>query len=81
MRWTQSIKDYLAQARRLFVALLLHVVRKVELEHPLPPQATKRARSAKHSSVDKDLIHLASHNHSWYKSNNEKVYFALEEAT
>ena len=51
------------------------------MEHPLPPQVTGRAHSDKCGSVDQDLIHLASHNHSWYKSDNEKVYFALEEAT
>ena len=60
---------------------LLCAIRGIKLQHPMPLQAAGRSHSAEHGSVDQDLINLVSHNHPCFKSDSEKIYFALEEAT
>ena len=81
MKWAQPIRDYLSKARGLFHAPLEYVIRQTRVQLPLPPLAPGRPYTETHGSIDGDLINLASHDHPWFQSDNEKVYYALEEAT
>ena len=81
IRQTQSIRNYLAQARGLFMVLVLCVVREVKFKLLLLPQAIRKAHSVECSSAEGDLVNLALYDYSWFKLNNQKLHFALKEAT
>jgi len=82
MKWAEAFRDVLHRCVGVRDIPLAYVIR--ELEVPpvaLPPLATGMPHSTEAGSVQYELISRASHAHPNYRSDNDKVYGKMEEAT
>ena len=82
VRWTESFEDFLHQiigSRHISLAYLVRET--VEAATPAPPLLNNRSYSHEHGSVMGELIARATHDHTKYKDDNQKLYSFLEEAT
>ena len=82
VRWTESFEDFLHQVIGSRHISLSYLVREnVEASDPAPPLLENKCYSEEHGSVMGELIARATHDHTKYKDDNEKLYSFLEEAT
>ena len=82
VRWTESFEDFLHRvigSRHICLSYL--VMDNVAVAASAPNLLPNRCYSAEHGSVVGELIARATHDHTKYKDNNEKLYLFLEEAT
>ena len=74
MKWSEAMSDHLSLRIGIMMIPLSYVVRKkVEMDHVLPPKSEGNPHSTKYSSVESDMIHLASHDNPWCREDNSKV--------
>ena len=82
VRWTESFEDYLHRAIGSRHIPLSYLIRdEVVPVHPPPALMHNRSYCEEHGSVVGELIARATHDHTKYKDDNEKLYSLLEEAT
>ena len=82
VKWTESFEDFLHQAIGSRLIALSYLIREsVVPEDPPPPLLLNKCYSEKHKSVMGEMIARASHDHTKYQDDNEKLYSYLEEAT
>lgn len=82
VRWTESFEDFLHQIIGSRHIALSYLVRDNELAaNPAPTLIHNKSYSAEHGSVMGELIARATHQHTKFKDDNEKLYSYLEEAT
>jgi len=82
VRWTESFEDFLHQVIGSRYICLSYLVREnVQAANPAPALLPNRCYSEEHGSVMGELISRATHTHTKYKDDNEKLYSFIEEAT
>ena len=82
VRWTESFEDFLHQiigSRHIALAYLVRS--EVQAANPAPALIANKSYSEEHESVMGELIARATHDHTKYKDDNQKLYAFLEEAT
>ena len=82
VRWTESFEDFLHRAIGSRHIALSYLIREdVTPVDPPPPLQENRSYSEEHGSVMEEMIAHATHDHTKYNDDNEKLYSYLEEAT
>ena len=82
VRWTESFEDFLHQIIGSRHIALAYLVRdNVEAADPPPPLMANKSYAEENESVMGELIARATHDHTKYKDDNQKLYSFLEEAT
>ena len=82
MRWAEAFDDWLNQQIGVRHIPLKYVTRaNATAPAVAPPLATDMPHSAEHGSVERELVMRATHNHPLFRTDNAKVYYALETAT
>ena len=82
VRWTESFEDFLHQIIGSRLISLSYLVREnAQATVPAPALLANRSYSEEHGSVMDELIARATHDHTKFKDDNEKLYSFLEEAT
>ena len=82
MKWSEAADNHLSLRTGLRMTSLNHVIyEKIETDLVLPPQVEGKSCSVKHSSVERFIIHLSSHDHPQHCEDDSKVRHVLEEST
>lgn len=83
INWTESFNDYLHRVIGVRSIPLAYVIRdKVDVIPIQAPQhAANQPYAAIHGSIESELIARALHTHGLYRTDNQAVYYKLEEAT
>lgn len=82
VRWTESFEDFLHQIIGSRHIALAYLVRDdVDVANPPPALMANKSYAEENESVMGELIARATHNHTKYKDDNQKLYAFLEEAT
>ena len=82
VRWTESFEDFLHRVIGSRHIALSYLIREnVVPVNPPPALVANRCYCEEHGSVMEELIARATHDHTKYGDDNEKLYSLLEEAT
>jgi hypothetical protein len=83
IRWTEAFTDHLHRVIGIRKIPLAYVIRADEAVEDIGncPLAQGAPHSAKHGSIEDELIDRGSHTHALFREDNQAVYYQLEEAT
>ena len=82
MKWLEAFGDYLHRKVGVRGIPLAYITREDAVPvGNAPPLATGKSYSDEHGSVAGELVARATHNHPMFRTDNNQVYFELEEAT
>ena len=81
IKWTESFSNFLHRTVVERNISLYYVIRKSDTVTGVEPtMARGKSNPEKHGSVEKELIKISSNTHPYFKEDNSKVYFYIEEA-
>ena len=81
-RWSELFNDFLNQVYDVRNAPLAYVIcANVEVAHPPPPLLINQPHTAKHGSVEGELVARLTHTSPVFRDENSAVYHNLEVAT
>jgi hypothetical protein len=82
MKWNESFVDVLHRCIGARDVPLAHVIHEeATVPAAVPALMAGKPHSEEHGSVEAEMIARCSHTHPTYRTDNESVYFKLEEAT
>ena len=82
LKWVEVFEDYLSRVVGDRTIPLTYVIREeVDVPAAAPDLANGKPHSTEHGSVEMELVARASHDHPLYRTDNQKVYEFVEEAT
>lgn len=83
IRWTEAFTDHLHRVIGIRKIPLAYVIRADEAVEDIAncPLSQGAPHSAKHGSIEDELIDRGSHTHALFREDNQAVYYQLEEAT
>lgn len=82
MKWAESFEDWLSQQVGVRCIPLKYVTREVAVAPmPAPQLMNNMPHSTEHGSVEMELVMRATHASPLFRTDNAKVYYALEVAT
>ena len=81
MRWTDSFRDYLHRTIGARMIPLVYVIRQDAVPvGEIPAAMNQQPYAAVYGSIAEELIARASHTHALFITDNQTVYYKLEEA-